>query len=98
MINIAEKKQDDIVKQIVFEVSEIPLEYLQTLHAIIHSFRTNLPTVGTEKIEENVLTKAETIDWDILIDEIHTNRKRNNKRIFNRINDLIVEENEEINN
>jgi len=68
------KNDKKIISDIVHEISVIPDKYLQTLHAIIHSFRNNLPE-NLKKIEKNL---DENSIWDELIDEINTNRRLNN--------------------
>ena len=73
-------KQKNIITNIVSEISEIPDEYLQTLYAIIHSFRTNLP-----KKSEKITQQKDDFNWNGLVDDINANRRKNNERMFNNI-------------
>ncbi len=75
-------KQKNIITNIVSEISEIPDEYLQTLYAIIHSFRTNLPGKS-----EDITQQKDDFNWNGLVDDIYTNRRKNNEKMFNNVKD-----------
>ena len=85
-----------LITGIVTEISTVPQEYLQTLYAIIHSFRTNLPIKNVDKITKKTLINKTILeeadfDWDNLLNEISENRKISNKKIFNRMTNLVSE-------
>lgn len=88
MIDLKEKnRQSTLIQNIVFELKEIPDEYLQTLYAIIHSFRTNLPEEQQkQKVKD---TDDNSFDWDSLINEININRQNSNIQLNQRIENTI---------
>lgn len=88
MSNIENKNIElNLIKEIVLELREMPTEYLQTLYAIIHSFRTNLPEEQHKKEIKN--TNEDSFDWDSLIDDINTNRQNSNIQLNQRIEKIL---------
>lgn len=69
-----------IINEIVQEINEIPVIYLKTLYALVHSFKETIPY--PVDIEED------SFDWDNLLNEIHQNRNKNNLLMSERINQL----------
>lgn len=66
--------KDILVNEILKEINEVPLVYLKTLYALIHSFKETIPIPN--KIQEEV--NEINFDWDELLNEIHNNRNNNN--------------------
>ncbi|MBW8051861.1 MAG: hypothetical protein FVQ77_16285 [Cytophagales bacterium] len=75
-----------LLKNILIELDNIPVNYLKNLYEIIHTFRIYVPQkqidIDDEKEQYNDLI------WDELIDEIYQNREDNNKRLNSEINNL----------
>ncbi len=93
MIEIQENKED-VIRNIVMELSIVPDEYLQTLYAIIHSFRTHLPDEHFAAIEKNKKIEmqkenSENFDWNDLLSDIFENRRNNNLNMNKRIDKLM---------
>ena len=80
-----------LIEQIILEINQVPLVYLKTLHAIIHSFKENIvtiqPTQSPLPTSESIATE-DNFDWDSLLNDIQTNRKKNNMLIHNRLTEL----------
>ena len=80
-----------LIEQIILEINQVPLVYLKTLHAIIHSFKENIvtiqPTQSSLPTSESIATE-DNFDWDSLLNDIQTNRKKNNMLIHNRLTEL----------
>ena len=63
-----------LVNEILKEINEVPVIYLKTLYALIHSFKETIPIP-----EKTLNNEMETnFDWDELLNEIHSNRDKNN--------------------
>ena len=80
-----------LIEQIMLEINEVPLVYLKTLHAIIHSFKENIVTIQPPQTPipaQEPISEEDNFDWDTLLNEIHTNRKNNNLLIHNRLQEL----------
>lgn len=69
------RSEEELIKNIIKELSSVPKEYLQTLHAMIHSFRTHLPAELPDAERD-----SEDFDWDGLVDDIYKNRRANNEQ------------------
>lgn len=82
--------KDVLLEQIMFEVNAVPLVYLKTLYAIIHSFKENISTIQPTQTASSVTEtiSEEDFDWDSLLNDIHTNRKKNNLAVHNRLQEL----------
>lgn len=66
--------KDVLVNEILKDINEVPLIYLKTLYALIHSFKETIPM--PDKFKEELSEKE--FDWDELLNEIHSNRKKTN--------------------
>jgi hypothetical protein len=77
-----------MIEQILLDINEVPLVYLKTLQAIIHSFKENVSIIPTESIPSQAI-EAETVlddfDWDNLLEDIHSQRQANNQHIHQKI-------------
>jgi len=75
-------EKETVIRNIVEELKEIPLAYLENLYAIVHTFRINLP--AKEEQEED-------FDWDSLVEEVNENRKNNNLSLATKLDNLFAE-------
>ncbi len=67
------------IREILQDINDVPIVYLRTLTALIHTFKENILTVERLDIKQDY--QEDNFDWDDLIDSIHTNRQRNNERL-----------------
>lgn len=65
-----------VIKNIVRELKDIPLAYLENLYAIVHTFRMNVPAKDEQE---------SSFDWDSLLEDINENRKNTNISLANKI-------------
>jgi cell division protein FtsL len=73
------KLKAHFIKQIIQDINDIPIIYLKTLYVIIHTFKENIlviEPISSQKLSQ--LDESDDFDWDNLIDEINTNRQKNN--------------------
>lgn len=70
-----------IIKNILKELDKIPLIYLQNIYQIVRTFRKHLPIIPIKE-------QQKAFDWDELIDNVHTNRQRNNERMAKNIDNI----------
>ena len=84
--------KNSIIEQIMLEINEVPLVYLKTLYAIIYSFKENIVTIQPTQIPLPIsesVSEEDNFDWDSLLNDIQSNRKKNNMLIHNRLPELI---------
>jgi len=95
MVELKENKvKETFIKEIVQDINDIPIVYLRTLYALIHTFKENILIVENIELQQNAKNKknqTDDFDWDNLIDEIHRNRQQNNEKMNLRVNNLFVE-------
>ncbi len=77
-----------LINEIVKELNEIPVIYLRTIFALIHSFKETIPFPQQFKTSD----REEDFNWDSLLDEIHQNRKQTNLKMKNRMEVLLGED------
>lgn len=78
--------KDTLIKEIVNEINGIPIIYLKTLYALIHSFKETIP------IPDQLSTElADNFNWDELLEEIHSNRNKTNQHFQKRTSVLFGE-------
>jgi hypothetical protein len=87
MVEVKQKIAKDLfIAQIMSEINEIPLIYLKTLYALVHTFKKNIITIQSENsIVLPPKDEDENFDWDNLLKDIHLNRQKNNLLLTNRI-------------
>ncbi len=78
---VAEKEL--IIRNIVKELKDIPLAYLENLYAIVHTFRINLP--------EKSYQDGDDFDWESLVEEVNENRRETNLLLANQLDNLLAE-------
>ena len=92
MLDLKENKfKETYIKEILEDINDIPVVYLKTLYALIHSFKENILIVEHADYKQNTKTlnqDNDDFDWDSLIDEIHNNRRLNNDKLSLKINNL----------
>ena len=81
--------KENFIQEIIQEINEIPINYLRTLYAIVHTFKENILIVEpVPQISPSSEEKNDDFDWDELIDEIHQERQRNNLAIQQKMDEL----------
>jgi hypothetical protein len=95
MVEVKQKIAKDLfIAQIMSDINEIPLIYLKTLYALVHTFKENILTIQPE---ENTIPmpapkdEEDAFDWDNLLKDIHLNRQKNNLILTNRINQFLTD-------
>ncbi len=59
------------------EISLLPIESLPYLQAVVEKLRT-----------QTLPTEAEILDWDEILQDIHTHRQNNNQRLMQNLDNL----------
>jgi hypothetical protein len=81
MVEIKKNISKEIfIQQIVSEINEIPLIYLQTLYSLVHTFKENILAIPPQPTPAIVPTE-EVFDWDNLLNDIYLNRQKNNQAL-----------------
>jgi len=91
------KAKETFINEIVQDINAIPLVYMKTLYALIHTFKENILTIENVQINNKFSVLEDENDdfnWDNLIDEIHNNRQQNNINLNTKINQLLSENDE----
>jgi hypothetical protein len=89
MVEIKKNISKEIfIQQIVSEINEIPLIYLQTLYSLVHTFKENILAIPPQPTPAIVPTE-EVFDWDNLLNDIYLNRQKQNQALTNRINSVL---------
>jgi hypothetical protein len=94
MVDVKKKIAKDLfIQQIMGEINEIPLIYLKTLYALVHTFKENILTIQPENriVKAPTQTDDDAFDWDNLLNDIYLNRQKNNQLLTNRINQFLTD-------
>lgn len=91
MVEIKKNISKEIfIQQIVSEINEIPLIYLQTLYSLVHTFKENILAIPPQPTSTPAIASTEEVfDWDNLLNDIYLNRQKNNQALTNRINSIL---------
>ncbi len=94
MVEVKQKIAKDLfLAQIMSDINEIPLVYLKTLYALVHTFKENILTIPPENAMPMPTPKDEedNFDWDNLLKDIHLNRQKNNLLLTHRIHSFLTD-------
>ncbi len=90
MVEIKKNISKEIfIQQIVSEINEIPLIYLQTLYGLVHTFKENILAIPPQPAPAAPPPTEEVLDWDLLLKDIYLNRQKNNQALTQRIQSLL---------